>query len=143
MSFFKSAKSHLEQLEKDCQEIAHKASDARTACDQSLKGKYENMQPEARAALLKQAQAACRSVRATLDAARQHLQAMEQDQCPGEELLAAQSKVLAATLDVDRASKALEESRQSLLSAMTEIEEFYGARSKEARHVRKILDELQ
>ncbi len=143
MGFFKSSKSHLEVLEKDCLDIVKHAQEVRSLCDRSLRGKYENMMPEQRAGILKEANVIAGKLRATLDSARERERLMTDDQCPSEDLLTAHARVLDAALDVSRADQSIEEARQSLLAGMAEIEQFYGPRSKEARHVRRVLDELQ
>jgi hypothetical protein len=143
MSFFKSSKSHVEILEQDCKAIMQQAGDVRERCDRSLKGKYANMLPEDRAALLKEAAAISKKLHVTLESVRERERLMAQDQCPNEDLLAANALVLDASLDVQRADKSLEDARQSLLAGMAEIEQFYGVKSKEARLIHKVLDELQ
>ena len=143
MGFFKSSKSHVEILDQECRLIMQQAADVRERCDRSLRGKYENMQPEDRAALLKEAGALQKKLHATLTSAREREHLMTQDQCPSEDILTAHSRLLEAALDVGRADKSLEDARQSLLAGMHEIEQFYGPKSKEARQVRKVLDDLQ
>ena len=142
MGFFKSSKSHVEVLEADCKLIAEQSTQVRSRCEKSLRGKYENMDPEARAALLKEGAQLARKLHETLLEAREREKSMEQDQCPSEDLLAAHAKVLEAQLDASRADKSLDEAKASLLSSVAEIEQFYGARSPEARHIQKILAEL-
>lgn len=142
MGFFKSSKSHLEVIEQECQAVGQHSSDILARCDQSLKGKFENMSPEDRASLLKEAGAFARKLRAAFATVDEHHQAMQQDQCTSEDLLTAQSRLVSAKLDVERASKSIDEARQSLEAGMAEIEQFYGPRSPEAKKVRRVLDDL-
>jgi len=143
MGFFKSSKSHLELLEKDCAQVAKLAAEASDLASRSLRGKYEYMQPDERADLYRRAAETSHSLRPLLESGRQHQRVMEQDQCPSEDLLAAESLLVAANLDVERAEKGVAEARASLISGMAEIEEFYGARSKEARYIHKLLADLE
>ena len=142
MGFFKSGKSHLEVIEQETQVVAQHAADILSRCDQSLRGKFQNMSPEDRARLLKEAGVYSKKLAASFALVEDRQRSMEQDQCSNEDLLAAQSKAVAARLDVDRAARSMEEARQSLVTGMSEIEQFYGPRSPEAKKVRRILDDL-
>jgi hypothetical protein len=143
MGFFKSSKSHLELLEKDCQEVATHSAAIREACDASLRGKYEYMRPEQRADLVRNGALASRKLQAALESARSRQKVMEADQCPSEDLLAAETRLLAASLDASRAQQALKDAKDSLIAGVAEIEEFYGAKSSEAKHLRKVIAEFQ
>ena len=143
MGFFKSSRSHLESVEKDCQAVAQAAQEIRERCDRSLRGKYEMMQPEERATLLKDALGFQRKLVEALESARSHQKRMEEDQAPNEDLVAAHGRLLSASLDAQRAAKSLQDGRQSLREGLAEVETFFGASSKEARHVRKVLAELE
>jgi hypothetical protein len=101
------------------------------------------MPPEERAELLRDANTAAKKIHACLESARQHQAAMEADQCPGEDLLAAQSLLLQATMDAGRLDRALKEASDSLIAGMAEVEQFYGPRSREAKHLRKVIGEFQ
>ena len=68
---------------------------------------------------------------------------MESDQCPKEDVLAAESLMLSASLDATEAQKAVNEAHSSLLHGVAEVEQFYGPRSKEAKHLRKVLAQFQ
>lgn len=142
MSFFKSSKSHVEILDQECGLIMQQAAEVRDRCDRSLRGKYQNMSPEERAALLKEGAVIQRKLHATLGSVKEREKVMAQDQCPSEDLLAAHARALEASLDVSRADKALDDARQSLIAGMAEIEAFYGVKSPQARQVRKVLDDL-
>jgi hypothetical protein len=141
--FFKSSKSHLEQLEADCQHVADASTRARAMCDQSLRGKYEYMAPEQRADLVRDAHAVAKELAGTLEQARHRQAAMDADQCLKEDLLTAETLVATAALDVSRLDKAVKDASESLLSGMAEIEQFYGPRSSEAKHLRRVLAEFQ
>jgi hypothetical protein len=143
MGFFSSSKSHLELLEKECDLAITSSSKAREMCDRSLRGKYEYMPPEERAELLREAHALHKKIHAAVESARQHQADMESDQCPGEDLLAAQSLVLQANMDASRLDKALKEAGDSLVSGISEVEQFYGPRSAEAKHLRRVIGEFQ
>jgi hypothetical protein len=142
MGFFKSSKSHLDLLEHECGEVSRLATEVSDLASRSLRGKYEYMQPDERADLYRHAAELVRKLHAAIGAARSRQAVMEQDECPSEDLLAAQSLLVGANLDVERADKGVAEARNSLISGMAEIEEFYGARSKEARYIRKLLADL-
>ena len=142
MSFFKSSKSNLDQVEAECQDIATKAAEIRDRCDRSLRGKFENMMPEDRAALLKEAAALAKKVRASYATALDRKKAMESDQSTSEDRLKAESRLVAARLDVDRTAQSIEEAKQSLVAGMGEIEQFYGPRSPEAKQIRRVIDDL-
>lgn len=143
MGFFKSSKSHSELLRDDCTTVADLAQQVRSLSERSLRGKYEYMQPEERARLVAEAHSLASRLEPTLSSARQRQETMEQDQCPSEELLQAQSLLLSANMDVTQAQKALDEARNSLVAGVAEVEEFYGASSKEARHLRRVLSQIQ
>ena len=51
MGFFKSSKSHLEEIQQHCTEVTKLSRNVRDTCDRSLRGKYEYMRPEERADL--------------------------------------------------------------------------------------------
>jgi hypothetical protein len=142
MGLFSSGKSHLETIEAECQAIAQHAAGILSRCDQSLRGKFQNMSPEDRADLLKEAGALSKKLHAAFAVVEERQRAMEQSQGTSEDLLAGQTRLVAAKLDVERASKSMAEARQSLMSSMAEIEQFYGARSPEAKQVRRVLDDL-
>lgn len=143
MGFFGSSKSHIEKVEACCLAVGTACATARHHCDESLRGKHEYMSPEQRADLLREALSLVLKARGSLQDAREKKLAMEQDQCPTEDLLAGESKLVAAQLDLAAADQAVREARNSLLGGMAEIEQFYGARSKEAKHLRKVLSDLE
>lgn len=143
MGFFGSSRSHVEQVEAECQAVAQHCAEIRRKCDESLRGKHEYMPPEQRADLVRESVALSRKAAAALAAAREKKSNMEQDQCPSEDLLAAESRIVAAQLDTQRAAHAVEEARQSLSEAVGEIEQFYGPRSKEAKSIRRVLADLE
>jgi hypothetical protein len=142
MGFFKSSRSHLEVIEQDCIGVTDLANSSRAKSEESLRGKFQNMMPEDRAGLLKEAGVMARKARTSFVAAQERQALMEKDQCSSEDLLAAETKALAAKLDLERMDKAIAEATSSLMSGMAEIEQFYGPRSKEARHIRRILEDL-
>ena len=142
MAFFKSSKSHLEVIETECQAIAEGAAAICDRCDRSLRGKFQNMMPEDRAALLKEAGALVKKLHASYATVQEQQQLMDQEQSTNEDRLAAQARLVAARIDVDRTTKSVDEARHSLVVGMAEIEQFYGPRSPEARHIRKVLDDL-
>ena len=143
MGFFSSSNSHLDDIRKECLGISRKAQEARDRCDASLRGKHEMMDPEQRANLLKQAQAAIKDARKTLDEARQRQVRMDEDNCPSEDVLAAHARVLEASLDVQRAEKAIADGCTSLEQGLGEIEQFFGAGSPEAKQVRRVIAGLK
>ena len=142
MGFFKSSKSRIEVIEAECQSIAESAAAVCDRCDKSLRGKFQNMAPEDRAGLLKEAAALARKLQASYATVQEQQQLMDQEQPTNEDRLAAQAKLVAARIDVDRMTKSIDEARQSLAVGMAEIEQFYGPRSPEAKHIRKVLDDL-
>ena len=143
MGFFSSSDSHLDDIRKECLAISRKAQEARERCDASLRGKHEMMDPEQRASLLKQAQASVKDASKALQDARKREVRMEEDNCPSEDILAAHARVLEASLDVQRAEKAIEDGCQSLAQGLAEIEQFFGASSPEAKQVRRVIASLQ
>ena len=143
MGLFKSSKSHAELLQSECQEVASLAARVRKDCEQSLRGKYEYMAPEDRVGLLKDARGTAKRLHAALADARQRKAEMEKEESPSEALLAAESILLSAELDVRKADQTLREGETSLISGVSEIEEFYGPRSKEAKHLRKLITEFE
>lgn len=143
MGFFNSSDSHLEEIQKDCLAVSRKAQEARDRCVASLRGKHELMEPEERAALIKGARASVKQAHELLDAARKREARMEEDHCPGEEILKAHARVLEATLDVQRAEQSIAEGCASIAEGLPEIEQFFGASSPEARQFRRVLADLQ
>jgi hypothetical protein len=143
MGFFGSSDSHLDDIRKDCLAVSRKAQEARDRCDASLRGKHEMMDPAARASLLKQAKASLKDARKVLDSARQRETRMEEDRCTSEDMLTAHARVLEATLDVQRAEKAIKDGCDSIAQGVAEIEQFFGAGSPEAKQVRRVLADLQ
>lgn len=143
MGFFSSSNSHLDDIRKDCATISGKAQEARDRCDKSLRGKHAMMDPEERAALLKQAKASVKEARKVLEGARVRETRMEEDQCPSEDMMAAHARVLESSLDVQKAEAAIEEGRVSLAQGLGEIEQFFGANSREAKQVRRVIADLQ
>ena len=143
MAFFKSSKSQVDEVQERCARVTAIATVVREKCEASLRGQYEYMQPEERAELLREADALAGEFRRALEQARESQRAMERDQAPGEALLTAESLVLSAGLDANQADRALAEAKNNFVAGMNEIEEFYGPRSKEARHLRKIVARFQ
>ena len=143
MGFFDSSKSHVELLEKDCRLVAELAAKIRDRCDESLKGKYDYAQPEQRAEQVRDGLRLLEKLTAALASARERKAVMEQDQCPKEDLLAAQTLLLSVSLDVTRAEKAVADAKGSLVAGAAEIEAFYGPRSKEAKEMRRVLSDFQ
>lgn len=142
MGFFKSSKPHLQVIDSECQVIAECAAAICDRCDKSLQGKFQNMMPEDRAALLKEAAAFVKKLHASYAVVQEHQRLMDQEESTSEDRLAAQARVVAARIDVDRTIRSVDDARQSLVVGMAEIEQFYGPRSREARHIRKVLDDL-
>jgi hypothetical protein len=143
MAFFKSSRNHLEAVDKECQSVAQLAAQIRDKCDRSLRGKFEMMQPEQRATLLKDALGLYRKLLRALEAAREQQGKMTEEHADNEEAVVAHGKVLSASLDSQRAQSAMEEGRKSLREGLVEVEAFFGASSNEAKHVRKVLAELE
>ena len=143
MGLFGSSSSHLDDIRKDCLTAIKKAQEARDRCDASLRGKHAMMDPEDRAKLLKQAQAAVKEAHSILEKARQRENKMAEDQCPSEDILAAHARVLEGTLDVQRAEKAIADGCHSLEQGLAEVEQFFGANSREAKEVRRVIQSLQ
>lgn len=143
MGLFSSSSSHLDQIRKDCVLISKRAAEARERCDKSLRGKHEMMDADERAELLKQARTGVREAKKQLEAVRDRQRQMDEDKCTSEDILAAHARVLEASLDVQRAEKAIEDGRQSLAQAIGEIEAFFGAGSPEAKAVRRVVAELE
>jgi len=141
MSLFK--KNHLEAVDKECQVVAQLSAQIREKCDRSLRGKFEMMQPEQRATLLKDAHGLYRKLMRALEAAREEQARMTEEHADNEEAVLAHGRVLAATMDSQRAQSAMEEGRKSLREGLVEVEGFFGASSSEAKHVRKVLAELE
>ena len=98
MGFFNSGKSHLEVIEQESQAVAQHAANILSRCDQSLRGKFENMSPEDRAGYLKEALAFSKKLAGSFALLEDRRRAMDQDQCSSADLLAAQSKAVAARL---------------------------------------------
>ena len=143
MGFFKSSKSHLEDIQERCSEVSKLSQVVRDTCDRSLRGKYEYMRPEERADLVRAAHLDNEKLHAALEKAKARQSTMEADQCPSEDVLAAESIMLSATLDATQAQKALNEAHHSLVQGVSEVEQFYGPRSREAKHLRKVLAQFQ
>lgn len=141
MGFFDSAKSHVDLLEKDCRLVGELSSRLREKCEQSVRGKYDYAPAGDRAELVRAAQDLLVKLHETHASAKERQRVMEGDQCPSQELMAAQTLLLAAGLDVTKAEKALAEARASLLTGIAEIEAFYGERSREAKEFRRVLSE--
>lgn len=143
MGFFSTSGSHFDRIQADCKSVSKLVGEARSRCDKSLRGKHEMMEPEERAGLLKQALHEIRDARKLLEGAKEHEHRMEQDQCPSEEILKAHARILEASLDIQRAEKSIEDGRRSLTEGLHEIEQFFGASSREAREVRKVIAEIE
>lgn len=143
MGFFKSSRSHLEEIQEHCDRIVELARSVRQASDRSLRGKYEYMRPEERANLVKEAHLFYEKLHTLMQAAKARQSAMEDDQCAKEDILAAESVLLSASLDAAGAHAALDEAHASLVQGISQVEEFYGLKSREAKHLRKVLSQFQ
>ncbi len=143
MGFFKSSKSHLQEIRDQCLLVVDLSQSVRSSCQRSLAGKYEYMRPEERADLVKAAHEGNKRLHAALDKAKARQASLEGDRCDNEVVLTAESILLSATLDATAAQNALNEAHSSLVQGVSEVEEFYGRRSREARHLRKVLSRFQ
>ena len=139
MGFFGSSKSHVDLLEKDCRLVHELAGKIFESCDKSLRGKYDYVAPEERAGLVRDCHETLAKLQSAIGSARERQRVMEQDQCPKEDLLGAQTLILSASLDVTKAEKAVADATTSLVTGAAEIEAFYGAGSKEAKQMRRVL----
>ena len=143
MGFFKSSKSHLEELQEQCELVVELSKSVRDACASSMRGKYEYMRPEERADLVRTAHEHNTRLQAALARAKGRQSAMDADHCDSELILGAESVLLSASLDATQAQRALNEAHASLVHGVSEVEEFYGPRSREAKHLRKVLSHFQ
>lgn len=143
MGLFKGKASPYEALQRLCSDVSNSAKVVRERAGSSLRGRYEYMRPEERADLLREAHEESLKLKSRLDEARSVRDALEAESDANEEILAAESLLLAASLDATEADKSLAEARNSLVQGMSEVESFYGPRSKEARHLRKVLSQFQ
>ncbi|MEM7247522.1 MAG: hypothetical protein AAF533_19455 [Acidobacteriota bacterium] len=141
MGLFGRKKSPFDELQEQCQVVAREADSTRKKSEHSLRGKYEHMSAEERADLLKEALGSWKLAHSALDAARA-LQG-KLDKAGSEEQMAAESLILSANLDVSKADASLQEARNSLMKGVGEVEEYFGPKSKEAKHLRKVLSEFQ
>jgi hypothetical protein len=143
MGFFKSSKSSVDVLQDQCDLVMDLAKSVRTSCDRSLRGKYEYMKPEERADLVRAAHEGHQKMHAALEKAKSSQAKIESEGGNNEALLAAESLLLSASLDATEAQKALNEAHSSLVHGVSEVEQFYGPRSKEAKHLRRVLSQFQ
>lgn len=143
MGFFKSSKSHIEVIQEHCETVVELSKAVRLSCDRSLQGKYEYMKPEERADLVRAAHESNIKLRAALEKAKASQGRLDSENSGNEGVLAAESLLLSASLDATEAQKALNEAHSSLVHGVAEVEQFYGPRSREAKHLRKVLSQFQ
>ena len=143
MGFFKSSKSHIEIIQEQCDLVVDLSRVVRSHCDRSLRGKYDYMRPEERADLVRLAHEEILKLQVALEKAKTRQATMDGESGGSEAELAAESVLLSASLDATEAQKSLTEAHSSLVHGMSEVEQFYGPRSKEAKHLRKVLSQVQ
>ena len=143
MGFFKSSRSHLEEIQEQCELVFDLARVVRSTCERSIRGKYEYMRPEERADLVRSAHEENKRLQAALERAKGRQITMDGDSSDGGQALAAESILLSASLDATQAQNALNEAHASLVQGVSEVEQFYGPRSREAKHLRKVLSHFQ